>query len=219
MLQEINAAEKNVITIEDPIEYHLEGISQIQVNNKKGLTFATGLRSLMRQDPDIMMVGEIRDEETARIATQAALTGHLVFSTLHTNDAAGAVARMLNFGVEPYLVASSVLVVIAQRLIRLICEDRKAEYEPEDEELKEIGRAVRKSQRNSWPAWAANTSGHRYLSRTATTRSQINEAIRELITGPRHRSSNRRYRTAQDPAHGWRAESPKARPRSRKSRA
>jgi general secretion pathway protein E len=138
-LQRINSSQKNVITIEDPIEYHLESISQIQVNTKKGLTFAAGLRSLLRQDPDIMMVGEVRDEETARIATQAALTGHLVFSTLHTNDAAGAVARMLNFGIEPYLVASSVLVVIAQRLVRLICPDCKVSFTPEDSDIRELG--------------------------------------------------------------------------------
>ncbi len=138
VLQEINSAEKNCITIEDPIEYHLDSISQIQVNNKKGLTFATGLRSLMRQDPDVMMVGEIRDEETGKIATQAALTGHLVFSTLHTNDAAGAVARMLNFGVEPYLVASSVLVVIAQRLVRRICEECIETYTPTGSDLLEL---------------------------------------------------------------------------------
>ena len=138
VLSEINSAEKNVITIEDPIEYHLDGVSQIQVNNKKGLTFATGLRSLMRQDPDIMMVGEIRDEETAKIATQAALTGHLVFSTLHTNDAAGAVARMLNFNVEPYLVASSVLVVIAQRLVRRVCPECRESHRPEGVDLKQL---------------------------------------------------------------------------------
>ena len=138
VLQEINSAEKNCITIEDPIEYHLDDISQIQVNNKKGLTFATGLRSLMRQDPDVLMVGEIRDEETAKIATQAALTGHLVFSTLHTNDAAGAVARMLNFDVEPYLVASSVLVVIAQRLVRVICPECRESFDPEPSDLKEL---------------------------------------------------------------------------------
>jgi general secretion pathway protein E len=145
-LQRINSSQKNVITIEDPIEYHLDHISQIQVNTKKGLTFAAGLRSLLRQDPDIMMVGEIRDEETARIATQAALTGHLVFSTLHTNDAAGAVARMLNFGIEPYLVASSVLVVIAQRLVRLICPECKVSFAPKEsdvKELAEIGLAVK----------------------------------------------------------------------------
>ena len=137
-LQRINSSQKNVITIEDPIEYHLDSISQIQVNNKKGLTFASGLRSLLRQDPDIMMVGEVRDEETARIATQAALTGHLVFSTLHTNDSAGAVARMLNFGIEPYLVASSVLVVIAQRLVRLVCPDCRVAFKPEESDLKEL---------------------------------------------------------------------------------
>ncbi len=138
VLQEINSAEKNCITIEDPIEYHLDSISQIQVNNKKGLTFATGLRSLMRQYPDVMMVGEIRDEETGKIATQAALTGHLVFSTLHTNDAAGAVARMLNFGVEPYLVASSVLVVVAQRLVRMICPECKESFVPTGTDLLEL---------------------------------------------------------------------------------
>jgi len=138
-LQRINSSQKNVITIEDPIEYHLDSISQIQVNVKKGLTFAAGLRSLLRQDPDIMMVGEIRDEETARIATQAALTGHLVFSTLHTNDAAGAVARMLNFGIEPYLVSSSVLVVIAQRLVRLICPECKVAFEPQESDVRELG--------------------------------------------------------------------------------
>jgi general secretion pathway protein E len=137
-LQRINSSQKNVITIEDPIEYHLESISQIQVNAKKGLTFATGLRSLLRQDPDIMMVGEVRDEETARIATQAALTGHLVFSTLHTNDAAGAVARMLNFGIEPYLVASSVLVVIAQRLVRLTCPECKIAFVPQESDVREL---------------------------------------------------------------------------------
>jgi general secretion pathway protein E len=137
-LQRINSSQKNVITIEDPIEYHLDSISQIQVNQKKGLTFAAGLRSLLRQDPDIMMVGEIRDEETARIATQAALTGHLVFSTLHTNDAAGAVARMLNFGIEPYLVSSSVLVVIAQRLVRLICPECRIPFEPGESDVREL---------------------------------------------------------------------------------
>jgi general secretion pathway protein E len=138
MLSEINSAEKNVITIEDPIEYHLGGISQIQVSNKKGLTFAAGLRSLLRQDPDIMMVGEVRDEETARIAIQAALTGHLVLSTLHTNDSAGAVTRMLDIGIEPYLVASSLIGVIAQRLVRIICKECKEEFVPDGEMLAAI---------------------------------------------------------------------------------
>jgi general secretion pathway protein E len=138
MLSEIKHGEKNVITIEDPIEYHLSGISQIQVSNKKGLTFAAGLRSLLRQDPDIMMVGEVRDEETARIAIQAALTGHLVLSTLHTNDSAGAVTRMLDIGIEPYLVASSLIGVIAQRLVRLICKECREEFVPDGDVLHAI---------------------------------------------------------------------------------
>ncbi len=137
-LQELNAEEKNIITIEDPIEYHIDGISQIQVSNKKGLTFASGLRSLMRQDPDVMMVGEIRDGETAAIAVQAANTGHLVFSTLHTNDSAGAITRMIDLGVEPYLVSSSLVAAIAQRLVRRICTECKEPYEPEDRELKQL---------------------------------------------------------------------------------
>lgn len=122
-LQEINTAERNVITLEDPIEYQLPGVSQIQINNKKGMTFASGLRSVLRQDPDIIMVGEIRDHETAELAIQSALTGHLVFSTLHTNDAASTVTRLLDLGVEPYLVASSLIAVMAQRLVRTVCLD------------------------------------------------------------------------------------------------
>ncbi len=120
-LQEINSKELNVLTLEDPIEYQLEGISQSQINEKKGLTFAAGMRSVLRQDPDIIMVGEIRDRDTATMAIQASLTGHLVFSTLHTNDAASAVTRMLDLGVEPYLVASSLVASLAQRLIRRLC--------------------------------------------------------------------------------------------------
>jgi type II secretory ATPase GspE/PulE/Tfp pilus assembly ATPase PilB-like protein len=138
-LADIDSDEKNVITIEDPIEYNIDGISQIQVSNKKGLTFASGLRSLMRQDPDVMMVGEIRDGETAGIAVQAANTGHLVFSTLHTNDSAGALTRLVNLGVEPYLVASAVIAVIAQRLVRLICPYCKEPFEPTDAQLMELG--------------------------------------------------------------------------------
>jgi general secretion pathway protein E len=122
-LQEINSRDRNVVTLEDPIEYQLDGISQTQINTKKGLTFAAGLRSVLRQDPDIIMVGEIRDHETAVMAIQSALTGHLVFSTLHTNDAASAVTRLLDLGIEPYLVSSSLLAVLAQRLVRKVCPD------------------------------------------------------------------------------------------------
>jgi general secretion pathway protein E/type IV pilus assembly protein PilB len=125
-LHEINDAERKIITIEDPIEYQLKGVNQIQVNEKSGLTFARGLRSILRHDPDVILIGEIRDHETAQIAVQASLTGHLVFSTLHTNDAAGAITRLVDMGVEPYLVASSLEAVLAQRLVRLLCPHCKA---------------------------------------------------------------------------------------------
>ncbi|MCA9077770.1 MAG: Flp pilus assembly complex ATPase component TadA [Planctomycetaceae bacterium] len=121
-LQELNQRERNIVTLEDPIEYDIEGISQTQINTKKGMTFASGLRSVLRQDPDIIMVGEIRDEETAVLAIQSSLTGHLVFSTLHTNDSASAVTRLLHFGIEPYLLSSSLLGVLAQRLVRRVCD-------------------------------------------------------------------------------------------------
>jgi type IV pilus assembly protein PilB len=124
-LNQLNTVEKNIITIEDPVEYQLEGITQVQVNPKAGLTFASGLRSMMRADPDIIMVGEIRDRETAQIAVEAALTGHLVLSTLHTNDAPGAVTRLIEMGIEPFLVGSAVDCVVAQRLARLLCEECK----------------------------------------------------------------------------------------------
>lgn len=130
-LTDINSADKNIITVEDPVEMLLDGINQVQVNNKAGLTFANALRSILRQDPNVIMVGEIRDTETADIAIRAALTGHLVFSTLHTNDAPGALPRLIDMGIEPFLVASSVLGVVAQRLVRLICNDCKQSYTPE----------------------------------------------------------------------------------------
>jgi len=129
-LQEMNSEELNIITLEDPIEYRLSGVSQTQVSDRKGMTFASGLRHVVRQDPDIIMVGEIRDAETAHMAIQSALTGHLVFSTLHTNDASGAVARMLDLGVEPCLLASSLLAVLAQRLVRRVCPECREAYEP-----------------------------------------------------------------------------------------
>ncbi len=135
----INSPEKNIVTIEDPIEYRLEFVRQMQVNPKAGLTFANGLRSILRQDPDIIMVGEIRDLDTAEVAIQAALTGHLVLSTLHTNDAPGAITRLVDMGVEPFLVASSVTAVLAQRLVRLICKDCKETYAPSEEILQDVG--------------------------------------------------------------------------------
>ncbi|HHJ64606.1 MAG TPA: type II/IV secretion system protein [Aquifex aeolicus] len=139
MLLYVKDPRKNIITIEDPVEYQIKGVSQIQVNPKVGLTFATGLRSILRQDPDIIMVGEIRDSETADIAVHAALTGHLVLSTLHTNDAPSAVTRLSDMGIEPFLIASSLEGVIAQRLVRRICEACKEAYTPSEEELRELG--------------------------------------------------------------------------------
>ncbi len=133
-LDAINAPELNILTIEDPVEYNLDGISQVQVNTKKGLTFAAGLRSFLRQDPDVMMVGEVRDNETADIAIRAALTGHLVFSTVHTNDSASTVTRLIDIGVEPYLVSSSLLCVVAQRLLRTVCPNCKEPVTPNEQQ-------------------------------------------------------------------------------------
>jgi type II secretion system protein E len=137
-LEKINSQEKNIITIEDPVEYKLAGIRQIQVNPKVKLTFANGLRSILRQDPDIIMVGEIRDFETAEISIQAALAGQLVFSTLHTNDAPGAITRLIDMGIEPFL-ASAVIGVLAQRLVRKICLDCKERYTPTPDTLTDTG--------------------------------------------------------------------------------
>jgi len=138
-LSKINNVDKKIITIEDPIEYQLKGITQIQIHPRIGLTFAQGLRSMLRHDPDIMMVGEVRDFETAEITIRVALTGHLVFSTLHTNDAASGITRLLDMGIEPFLVSSSIECFIAQRLVRLICSDCKTQIKPPSEMLKNLG--------------------------------------------------------------------------------
>ena len=138
-LNELNEVEKNIITIEDPVEYQLPLIRQSNMNPKAGMTFASGLRAILRQDPDIVMVGEIRDGETATVAVQAALTGHLVLSTLHTNDTAGALTRLIDMGVEPFLVASSTTGIVAQRLVRKLCEHCKEAYTPAKDELKTLG--------------------------------------------------------------------------------
>ncbi len=138
-LTRLNSQEKNIITVEDPIEYQLAGVGQIQVNPKIDLTFAAGLRSILRQDPDIIMVGEIRDGETAEIAVQAALTGHMVFSTLHTNDAAGALTRLVDMGVEPFLASSSIVGILAQRLVRRLCPHCRQPFVPQPRLLKDLG--------------------------------------------------------------------------------
>src|SRR3989338_597984 len=138
-LSKINTQELKIITVEDPVEYQLPGINQMQVNPKIDLTFATGLRAFLRQDPDVIMVGEIRDKETAEIAIQASLTGHLVFSTLHTNDACSSITRLVDMGVEPFLVSSSVICIMAQRLVRSVCKDCARKYTPEEVELAKLG--------------------------------------------------------------------------------
>jgi type IV pilus assembly protein PilB len=142
LLNMINSKDKNIITIEDPVEYRLALIRQTQINPKAGITFAAGLRSILRQDPDIIMVGEIRDLETSEIAMQAALTGHLVLSTLHTNDAPEAISRLMDIGVEPYLISSSVIGVLAQRLVRTTCPDCKVPYQVDPKGMNELGEKV-----------------------------------------------------------------------------
>jgi general secretion pathway protein E len=138
-LTRIRSVERNIITVEDPVEYQLQGVGQIQVNPKINLTFASGLRAILRQDPDVIMVGEIRDQETAEIAIDAALTGHLVLSTLHTNDAPGAITRLVDMGIEPFLVSSSIVGVIGQRLVRKLCTYCKEPYTPTDVEIEDLG--------------------------------------------------------------------------------
>jgi len=183
-LQEINSTAMNILTLEDPIEYRLEGISQTQVSDRKGMTFASGLRHVLRQDPDIIMVGEIRDRDTAQMAIQSALTGHLVFSTLHTNDAAGAVARMLDLGVEPYLLASSLLGVLAQRLVRQICPSCKRPYTPTDKDWRLWGAradtvASQSLYRGDGCAECLDTGYHERIGVFELL--EINDLVRELI--------------------------------------
>jgi len=139
VLGEVNSVDKNIITLEDPIEYTLAGINQVQTNLRAGLTFASGLRSILRQDPDIIMVGEIRDQETAQLAVQAALTGHLVLSTLHTNSAAGTIARIKDMGIEDFLLASSLSGIVSQRLVRQLCPNCKEKYTLAEETATKLG--------------------------------------------------------------------------------
>jgi type II secretory ATPase GspE/PulE/Tfp pilus assembly ATPase PilB-like protein len=181
-LSEINDIKKNIVTVEDPIEYDIEMVRQTQVNPKIGLTFAQGLRSILRQDPDVIMVGEIRDTETAEIAVQAALTGHLVLSTLHTNDAIGAITRLVDMGIPPYLIASSVIGVLAQRLIRKICPKCKEAVQVPVNVMKELGiqdpKAVFYGGKGcsfcSNQGYTGRSSIHEFFS--------VNSRMRELIT-------------------------------------
>jgi type IV pilus assembly protein PilB len=165
-LTQLHTPEKNIITIEDPVEYELQGIKQMQVNPKAGLTFANGLRSMMRADPDIIMVGEVRDKETAQIAVEAALTGHLVLSTLHTNDAPGAIARLIEMGVEPFLVSSAVSCVLAQRLARRLCEQCKRPVVLDGDVVRANGYAVTDAQVHAFePVGCARCAGTGYKGR------------------------------------------------------
>jgi type IV pilus assembly protein PilB len=180
-LNQLNTIEKNIITIEDPVEYQLDGITQVQVNNKAGLTFAGGLRSMMRADPDIMMVGEIRDRETAQIAIEAALTGHLVLSTLHTNDAPGAVTRLIEMGIEPFLVGSAVDCVVAQRLARLLCEECKARTTIKSEVMRANGFNVGLDLEAYEPVGCARCGGSGYKGRIGLYEVMwVSDAIRAL---------------------------------------
>jgi len=177
-LNRIHVDEINILTVEDPVEYQLRGVGQIQVSPKIGLTFAAGLRSILRQDPDVIMVGEIRDIETAEIAIQASLTGHLVLSTLHTNDAASAVTRLIDMGVEPFLVASSLMGVLAQRLVRVTCPHCKKPYPPTEEEAKYISASVLYR-----GGGCDRCNGKGYLGRTGIFELLlINGDIRQMIT-------------------------------------
>ncbi|MHC1695266.1 MAG: GspE/PulE family protein [Eubacteriales bacterium] len=179
-LQDLNRADANIVTVEDPVEYRLDGINQVQVNQKAGLTFANGLRSILRQDPDIIMIGEIRDSETAQIAIRAAITGHLVLSTIHTNDAASSIIRLVDMGVEPYLVSSSVVGVVAQRLVRCVCKSCRIEYTSTPEEMKSLG--IDKPIKLNKGVGCAVCSNTGYLKRVAVHEVLVvNREIRELI--------------------------------------
>jgi general secretion pathway protein E len=182
-LSKINSPDKNIITIEDPVEYQLKGIGQIQVNSKIQLTFAAGLRSVLRQDPDVILVGEIRDSETAEIAIQAALTGHLVFSTLHTNDAAGSITRLLDMKIEPFLISSSVMAILAQRLVRVLCTQCREAYTLTPPEITELEVTALEGGRTAYRAKgcpACYQTG--YLGRTAIYELlDIDDEVRQLI--------------------------------------
>ncbi|MBA3246527.1 MAG: type II/IV secretion system protein, partial [Pyrinomonadaceae bacterium] len=194
-LNEIRNSEDKIITIEDPVEYQLHGITQVPVNEKKGLTFARGLRSILRHDPDKIMVGEIRDSETAQIAIQSALTGHLVFTTVHANNVIDVIGRFLNMGVEPYNFVSSLNCVLAQRLIRLLCEVCKRAYEPKDDELIESGlKPADHRERGFYMSVGCDACNHTgYRGRTAIHELlDLSDNIREIIIERRPGSEVRR---------------------------
>ncbi|MEZ8850907.1 type II secretion system ATPase GspE [Vibrio cyclitrophicus] len=181
-LQELNSNERNILTVEDPIEFDIDGIGQTQVNPKVDMTFARGLRAILRQDPDVVMIGEIRDLETAEIAVQASLTGHLVMSTLHTNTAIGAITRLRDMGIEPFLISSSLLGVLAQRLVRTLCNDCKEPYEADKEQKKLFG-LKKKESLTLYHAKGCEACGHKgYRGRTGIHELlMIDDSVQELI--------------------------------------
>lgn len=181
ILKELNSIEKNIVTIEDPVEYKMDGINQVQTNTKAGLTFASGLRSILRQDPDVIMIGEIRDIETAHIAVRAAITGHLVLSTLHTNDSVSSVMRLVDMGIEPYLVSSAVIGVISQRLVKRLCENCKTSYEASYSDKLLLGIEPEKAVTCFKPK-GCNKCNNGYFGRAAIHEVMIvNEEMRRLI--------------------------------------
>jgi general secretion pathway protein E len=181
-LQELNSNERNILTVEDPIEFDIDGIGQTQVNPKVDMTFARGLRAILRQDPDVVMIGEIRDLETAEIAVQASLTGHLVMSTLHTNTAVGAITRLRDMGIEPFLISSSLLGVLAQRLVRTLCNECKEPYEADKEQKKLFG-LKKKESLTLYHAKGCEECGHKgYRGRTGIHELlMIDDSVQELI--------------------------------------
>jgi len=182
VLQELNNPQYNIVTVEDPIEYELTGINQVSVRNDIGLDFASALRSILRQDPDIVMVGEIRDNETADIAVKAALTGHQVLSTLHTNDAAGAITRLDDMGIEPFLISSSVIMACAQRLVRRICTNCREEFAPEPEVFSQLGMEMPEGAVFYHGSGCDRCKNRGYLGRVAIIEAlPVSEAIRRLI--------------------------------------
>jgi type II secretory ATPase GspE/PulE/Tfp pilus assembly ATPase PilB-like protein len=182
VLHELNNPQYNIVTVEDPIEYEVTGINQVSVRNDIGLDFASALRSILRQDPDIVMVGEIRDNETADIAVKAALTGHQVLSTLHTNDAAGAITRLDDMGIEPFLISSSVLMSCAQRLVRRVCTNCREEFVPEPEIFEKLGLKRTKETVFFHGTGCDRCKGRGYLGRAAIIEAlPVSEAIRRLI--------------------------------------
>jgi type II secretory ATPase GspE/PulE/Tfp pilus assembly ATPase PilB-like protein len=182
VMHELNSPQYNIVTVEDPIEYELVGINQVAVRNDIGLDFASALRSILRQDPDIVMVGEIRDNETADIAVKAALTGHQVLSTLHTNDAAGAITRLDDMGIEPFLISSSVLMSCAQRLVRRVCTNCRDEFVPEPEIFEKLGMKQTKGTVFFRGHGCDRCKNRGYLGRAAIIEAlPVSEAIRRLI--------------------------------------